>query len=335
MSIRVEIFAGTNFDPVATVTLDSLVRPTIQRLLRTSLDGASIRISLLSVPDDSEPLKSPSLFNLVPDFGYAYVTVSRNGRVLYQHPHTIGDIVGVELQAFLKKLKPEEQTWGFRIAIPYLEKRTVRPTPAVEGVANVQVYAPGEHPLFAIRRVAEEPPPEISLDEFGVPPESFSAPAPVKVILPSAVKEELITRSFSNDVEEGGFLLGRVFREAGGENYLVEISGAENAEYTGASLLHFTFTGDSFSAVKQTLRHRHGEKLLGWYHTHLFAATDEVGLSSIDFRLHFETFSLPWQLAGLINIDGSVRVLRFYVRQGADMILCPVWVVDQRSVANR
>ena len=94
--------------------------------------------------------------------------------------------------------------------------------------------------------------------------------------------------------------------------------------------LHLTFTGDSFSAVKRSLREGpSGDRLLGWFHTHLFPATDEMGLSSVDLRLHFSTFTIPWQVAGLINLDGAGRTLRFYVRRGDGMALCPDWTVDE------
>jgi len=87
------------------------------------------------------------------------------------------------------------------------------------------------------------------------------------VVLSRSLVEDLNSRPFSREFEEGGFLLGRVFREAGSDSFVTEITCAENAEYTGASFLHFTFTGDSFTVVKQNLRSRKGEKLLGWYHT--------------------------------------------------------------------
>lgn len=104
----------------------------------------------------------------------------------------------------------------------------------------------------------------------------------------------------------------------------MHVTGALPAEQVGASLLHFTFTGDSFDRVKRRLdQDRQGERLLGWYHTHLFPATEAMGLSSIDYRLHFTTFRIPWQVAGLVNLDGDDRVLRFYVRRGDEMSLCP------------
>ena len=91
-------------------------------------------------------------------------------------------------------------------------------------------------------------------------------------------------------------------------------------------------TGESFVEVKRKLREKSDKRrLLGWYHTHLFPATDDFGLSSIDYTLHFGTFTIPWQLAGLINIDGADRTLRFYRREAIEMLLCPYWVINERA----
>lgn len=156
--------------------------------------------------------------------------------------------------------------------------------------------------------------------------------APVKIVLKRSLYQDLChQRPLSSKVEEGGFLIGKVYRDGDDEDiYLLEVSNALTAEHTGASFLHLTFTGDSFVEVKRTLNQSHpGERLLGWYHTHLFPATPNFGLSSIDVELHFSTFTIPWQLAGLINIDNNQRTLRFYARQGNKMVLCPYWVIDE------
>lgn len=160
-----------------------------------------------------------------------------------------------------------------------------------------------------------------------------SGKAPVKIVLQRSLYQDLChQRPLSSKVEEGGFLIGKVYRDRDDEDiYLLEVSNVLKAEHTGASFLHLTFTGDSFVEVKRTLNQSHqGERLLGWYHTHLFPATPNFGLSSIDVELHFSTFTIPWQLAGLINIDGNQRTLRFYARQGNKMVLCPYWVIDER-----
>ncbi|MGK7875974.1 MAG: JAB N-terminal domain-containing protein [Xenococcaceae cyanobacterium] len=154
---------------------------------------------------------------------------------------------------------------------------------------------------------------------------------PVKIVLGRSLYQDLCEqRSLSQKVEEGGFLIGKVYRDGDDEQtYLLEVTDALTAKYTGASFIHLTFTGDSFVEVKRTLRQSNlGERLLGWYHTHLFPATSGFGLSSIDVELHLSTFTIPWQLAGLINIDNNQRILRFYVRQGNKMVLCPYWIID-------
>lgn len=44
---------------------------------------------------------------------------------------------------------------------------------------------------------------------------------------------------------------------------------------------------ESFLRVSHQIEDRDGaEKLLGWYHTHLFAATSRSGPSSVDVELH-------------------------------------------------
>jgi proteasome lid subunit RPN8/RPN11 len=205
----------------------------------------------------------------------------------------------------------------------------MRQTPPVKGAVSVKPFEKGKGPGFKIRRIEETPPPKKSMTDFGITPKENDKNAKVKVLIPQALQKDLcFNRPLSHEVEEGGFLLGRVFQDTDVEgSYLVELSIAPNAEYTGASFFHFTFTGDSFVGIKKKLQQRPNEKVLGWFHTHLFPATTDMGLTSIDFTLHFGTFTFPWQVAGLINIDGSHRTLRFYVRDNNNMILCPYWVI--------
>ena len=87
------------------------------------------------------------------------------------------------------------------------------------------------------------------------------------------------------------------------------------AHRSGAGMVHFTFTGESFLAVAQLLEERgQQEELVGWYHTHLFGIDFDMGLSGIDVDLHLATFQRPWQVAALINIRRGRRILRFYGR---------------------
>lgn len=160
-------------------------------------------------------------------------------------------------------------------------------------------------------------------------------PPPVVIAIPDALRTSLVrTFPFSEEIEEGGFLAGKVYRDtdrAGG--YVVHVTDAIPAERTGASMLNFTFTGESFLRVSEQLASRgEDEALLGWYHTHLFAATSRSGLSSADVELHRSTFRRPWQVAALINISNGGRVLRFYHGGAGDqMTKVPYWTVPPQA----
>jgi hypothetical protein len=335
MSYGIEIYLprGADMERVETISLDNVLRISLQRLLARPLPHASIALLLLAVPEDPVP-GTPTITNLLPEYGFAAVIVSEHGRVVYRHPHPIDELITQPLRGLLIEASPGEPQWAFCLVGPGVPKRGIsRPAPTVEGVVPVAPYLEGEAPSFRIRRIPEPQPPQAGLADFGVEAADGDRAAFAKVLVPRALFDDLTgTRPLSSDVEEGGFLLGRVYEDRDcGDTFLLELTAAPNAEYTGASLLHFTFTGDSFEAVKRALQIAHpGERLLGWYHTHLFAATQEMGLSSIDLKLHFTTFRLPWQLAGLINLDDAQRTLRFYVRRANDMILCPHWVIHER-----
>lgn len=153
----------------------------------------------------------------------------------------------------------------------------------------------------------------------------------VAIAVPDALVTTLVeTFPFSEEIEEGGFLVGRVYQDSdrpGG--YLVHVTAAIAAERTGASMIGFTFTGESFLRVSEQLAARgDGETLLGWYHTHLFPATRGSGLSSVDEELHRSTFRRPWQVAALVNISDGGRVLRFYHgTEAGELAQVPYWPV--------
>lgn len=169
-----------------------------------------------------------------------------------------------------------------------------------------------------------------ALADLGVDvPRSDVQPAePVTVVLRGSLYDELTElREFSAEIEEGGFLAGRLYRDQlAPESHIVEVTAIIPAERTGASLLSFTFTGESFLRVGARLAvQQSGDELIGWYHTHLFAAGHGFGLSSVDVQLHRSVFKRPWQIAALLNIAGGHRVLRFYRLADRGMTLAPYW----------
>lgn len=56
-------------------------------------------------------------------------------------------------------------------------------------------------------------------------------------------------------------------------------------------------------------------KLVGWFHTHLFPATDTFGLSGLDQEMHAWYLPRPWQVAVLLNFERDAdRTVRCYQR---------------------
>lgn len=136
----------------------------------------------------------------------------------------------------------------------------------------------------------------------------------------SAQAYDALARSqpVSDQVEVGGFLVGQVYSDATTEQLLVDIQHVLAAEGTSASLALLRFTADTWSALRRRLvSDLQGLRLLGWWHTHLFPATDSFGLSGLDETLQRLYFPSPWHFAALLNVSAEQgRVLRCYQPDG-------------------
>ncbi|TQS46761.1 JAB N-terminal domain-containing protein [Cryptosporangium phraense] len=334
MTAEVEIYRTDDYLSVGRVPLVPLLQHFFEPMLGRSLAGCRFHLLFLPVAEDGVLPGPPELVNLRGSHGYVQVRIVQAGgddTVLYRHPHPVSEVIAGPLQEQLAKAAPAETHWGFGVVAPGFDGRMVRPTPAVDGVIGIRTSGTVT-PLFHLEEVAEPDPPLATLEDLGV-----TDPAPahgsVAVVVAADVHAQFDHEAdFSREVEEGGFLAGHVHRDsADPTRLLVEITAALAAERTGASMLHFTFTGESFLRIaRQLIRRGNGERLVGWYHTHLFSASDRLGLSSIDVDLHLTTFRRPWQVAGLVNLDRTSRVLRFYHRapdaSAAPMELSPYWV---------
>ncbi|MCP4654565.1 MAG: hypothetical protein GY856_03995 [bacterium] len=341
MAFDVEIYrCDDSVQLLETRPLEEILRRALEGYFRRDLAHAQFLLYLHAVPEYKRLPGRPAVENLMPEYGYASVYVVEDGFVTYRHPHAMRELVARPVQEQLRAGHVEGEQWGYRVVGPGfprrgtsdgLPKTMARPRPEVEKAVAVEAYAEGETPSFKIRRVPDPDPPLARLADFEVTDDNGDF---VKVLVHDEVARQLEDKlAFSDEVEEGGFLVGRVYRdEAHDGTFLVEVNDALGAQHTGASLLHFTFTGDSFQEVKRRLHGRRDDQLLGWYHTHLFPASEEMGLSTIDLELHFTTFKKPWQLAGLVNFerDGG-RKLRFYVRRDDTMALCPQWTFRGRT----
>lgn len=332
--LRIDLYRTDDYVRFGRVGLPPILRAMFEPALEQSLDDAVFTLLFLAVADPAEVDGEPSVVNLRGSHGFVNVQISRDGKVLYQHPHSVREIFGRPLQKILATQYPDEKHFGYGITGPGLEHvALVRPAPRAVGSIDLRGGS-GRPRLFRIEEVPEPDPPAASLADFGVVTSTDSGDGPgERVVLSREVHDGLLrTMTFSREVEEGGFLIGQVYsdRERPG-HCLVVVTEALSAERTGASLLQFTFTGESFLRINDLIARRQGDgsgpahKLVGWYHTHLFAATEKLGLSTIDIDLHTRTFKRKWHIAGLVNIDGDSRTLRVYGWDGTQMHQLPFW----------
>jgi len=330
VALGIELYRTDDYVRAGRIGLASLLVPVFEALLGEPLHNVRFRLNFHPIADATELPGPPQVTNLRSSHGFVTVRIIRDGELIYQHPHAVSEIIGRPLQRILSREVPDEQCWGFGVSGPGLETIVLeRPAPRLADSVNVSVQRrrPG---AFHVKQVLDPEPPVARLADLGVPedPGSDAADAPLRVVLATPVHEQLTERmKLSREVEEGGFLLGRLLRDPGG-GYLVHVTQAPRAERTGASLLHFTFTGESFLRINKAVADSaDGERLVGWYHTHLFPATEGIGLSSIDVELHTGTFLRTWHLAALVNIGASGhRVLRAYNWDGTEIRQAPCLV---------
>lgn len=288
-----------------------------------------------NVEDTDDPSQEPRLVNMRSGFGHVDLIVTVDSLVVHRAHYTVSRLLGAPLARLLRRLEPDEREWGFAVNHPALgEQENSRPTPEVEGSVDIDLRCPRVTP-FTMEKIEGPPPEEVDSGDLGIHPDHLG---PVNVLLPEAVRRRLHhDLPLSETIEEGGFLLGTVRRAAGAEErLLVEITHVTPAERSGASAVHFTFTGDSFSAVNRLITEGGEERrLVGWYHTHLFSPEvgmkTGTGLSTTDVDLHFTTFRRTGQVAGLINIHDAGRTVRFYGRVGDRMVESTVWSRDEHG----
>jgi hypothetical protein len=333
MSLEVELYRTDDYIRYGTVQLLPLLCGFFEQMIGQPLAGARFELAFLPVDDPGVLPGTPSMVNLRASHGFIRVRVLRDRQLLYQHPHPVREVVGPQLQHLLSAREPAETHWGYGIRGQELDRiGLVRPAPQVRHARQVDPRA-GRPPLFHLEDLDGPQPPEAGLGQLGV-----AAPADrpatgggaVDVVLPDSLHEQLVRAApFSAEVEEGGFLAGHLYRDPERPGrHIAEVTAAIPAERTGASMLNFTYTGESFLRVSESITSRgNGERLLGWYHTHLFPATESLGLSSVDIELHRSTFRQPWQVAALVNVDADRRVLRFYTVGKDTVAQAPYWQV--------
>ncbi|MFJ2239866.1 JAB N-terminal domain-containing protein [Streptomyces sp. NPDC087859] len=333
MALDIELFRGESRQLVRTEPLISLLKPAFAAETAPFKGSARFVLMLRNDPGPDTYEGDPHLTNLRADFGYIHVKIHMEGRVVHQKPYSVNSLVGPILARLARELAPEERRWAFRIAglpSPEDDDSAQRLPPVVDGTDDIDTSR-STRLAFGIRPAAEPQIPLLDLTEHGV--ELTDTEAPVTVLLGAGVRRRLMEMELSTEIEEGGFLVGRAFRRADvPELHAVIVDEVLPAEHSGASLMHFTFTGDSFGAMNRTLGDR---QLVGWYHTHLFQTERTIGLSRTDIDLHRDTFRRPWQVAALINLTSRRRVLTCYASSDDWMAPCPIRNLDDDADKHR
>jgi hypothetical protein len=268
---------------------------------------------------------------------YFEVHLFDNQVELYKGVYTVDDIFlhGVHLLLNQRiqngKLSVEQGPFAYAI-IPGSSssnaiEQDVLPEQAyqVEGIFHLPPRRK-EEPLIAFRPIPQPPAAEADPGIFGaVQWHGKGDPQAGLVFMPARVYTELRQQLIlSTKKEEGGYLLGNVYRQPGspesegGENFrwIVEITDLLMAEDTVGSAMKLLFTGDSWSKINRRRNRDFAERrLVGWFHTHLFPATDSFGLSGLDQDMHAWYLPRPWHVAVLLNLepDGD-RTVRCYQR---------------------
>lgn len=219
---------------------------------------------------------------------------------------------------------------------------------SVPGVFRLPPRDPVSGPRFAFTRVAGPVFPERRPEDAGSWAPAGRGPWPeCPVLIHREVFTGLASTLYLPEREEaGGFLLGRPFRLPGGPEdeqdpefrWGLEITHAVPAQGARGTPALLLFTGDTWSQVHR-LRDRHfpDRFLAGWYHSHLFEATDDFGLSSLDHHLHAVHFYRPWQVAFLVNLgaDGSRELRCFQRGPGPEMIECAYGILNPTEPEER
>jgi hypothetical protein len=125
-------------------------------------------------------------------------------------------------------------------------------------------------------------------------------------------------------VEQGGVLVGRVYRSASG-HYLVEITGHIVAEGASANAAELRYNFDSWLHQNEYLKeHFPGQQIVGWYHTHLVTIaiqpdentpelrTTELFFSDHDRFMHRRFFNEPWYVAMVLGPQGNTAFFRWF-----------------------
>jgi proteasome lid subunit RPN8/RPN11 len=338
VDIDLELYRGQDQQFFGEYQFANVLRKAAVRHFGEQARRGQIHLTLEEPADPSPYPGPPEVRNLAGTLGHCSLRIIQDGETVREDQLRVTQLLGPILAAELREMEPRETHWGFRLRKRRLLTLVLtrdnvagqlhgdeRPAPESPGSVEVDL---GErrHRPFTLTPIAGAEAERVKPEDLGLDPEHLGR---LNVLMPAKIHDQFVSgMPLSSRMEEGGFMLGRVTK-ADDEAHLVEITHVTPAHRSGAGLVHFTFTGESFLAVAQLIEERgRGEELVGWYHTHVIGVDVKMGLSSIDVDLHMATFQRPWQVAALINVRQAGRILRFYGRDEHGIREYDQWISD-------
>lgn len=266
---------------------------------------------------------------------YFTFTIYDVNRVVFQGDFSIDDLfrAGLEYcsQAIFERrsLTGNEMPFYYEVladgesnaASSLASETMLTPTLPISGLRSESVFEipklERKREKLLFKKVSGEKIPAADLEKFvqTVQMGHRGVPRRGRVILHYHVYDSLVNKlELSDKAENGGYLLGKVFRypdspeeeDHANFRWVLEITDVFKSGETYGNAVLLMFTHDSWSEIKRKIDSEfQDKKLVSWFHTHLFKATNDFGLSSLDQKLHGNFFSKPWQVALLLNIDKS------------------------------
>lgn len=302
----------------------------------------------------SPPDEPPPRVQLHPEATIRYFTVRLLDfqTELYRGEYGVDDIflAGAEYMArrWIEKgnIRAEDGPFYYEVIPSSEDVYTVSPdlfppeAYRVEGIFQLpQLTEDRERTVF--RKVQPPPLPERSPDSYGdTTTYGRGERGDGRIFMSADVYHNLREKlELSYREENGGYLLGVPYRHPGspekenedGFRWLVEITDVVMTGGTWGQPALLLFSGESWSQVTRLLDREYSDrKLIAWFHSHLFSASDEFGLSGLDQDLHRRYLTKPWQVAVLLNIDseGEREVRCFQRGPEGDLVECTFEVFE-------
>jgi len=121
-------------------------------------------------------------------------------------------------------------------------------------------------------------------------------------------------KSLTEGTELGGALLGRVCSP---DELIIESAVA--AAGSGGSSASFRFSPGFWARLVETGLHG-GQRVVGWFHSHLCDEGHPEGLSHTDLRIMYRHFAAPWLMTALVCVSRQGSQVQWYNWEGGAVV---------------